>query len=195
MFLNTFLQLSKKAKIDNSQALNILYEKLSDEFKDWLVTIKKAENLNDLILLLRNIDTNIKKISKQSQLRVKPNVSNFPTIKPLFMLYNSAFTKLSTVIGVTVVFSVPSIATGTHSGPIDISNMIRQGPILQNKKDRCNSLGLCYYCDQSRHIVMDHKNRALLATKKQAKSALMGNSMALVLYKPLSMEEKEMSLG
>ena len=34
MFLNTFLQLSKKAKIDDSQTLDILYKKLSDEFKD-----------------------------------------------------------------------------------------------------------------------------------------------------------------
>ena len=64
MFLNILLQLSKKAKIDDSQALDILYEKLSDEFKDRLVTVRKAENLNDLILLLCNIDANMKKISK-----------------------------------------------------------------------------------------------------------------------------------
>ena len=64
VFLNTLLQPSKKAKIDDSQTLDILYEKLSDEFKDRLVTIRKAENLNDLILLLHNIDANMKKISK-----------------------------------------------------------------------------------------------------------------------------------
>ena len=34
MFLNIFLRLSKKAKIDDSQALDMLYEKLSDKFKD-----------------------------------------------------------------------------------------------------------------------------------------------------------------
>ena len=34
VFLNTFLRLSKKTKIDNSQALDMLYEKLSDKFKD-----------------------------------------------------------------------------------------------------------------------------------------------------------------
>ena len=42
----------------------MLYKKLSNEFKDRLVSIKKAENLNNLILLLRDIDANIKKISK-----------------------------------------------------------------------------------------------------------------------------------
>ena len=90
VFLNTFLQLTKKAKIDDSQALDILYKKLSNEFKKQLVTVKKAETLNDLILLLRNMDANMKKISKQSQLRVKPNASNFPAIKLLFKSYNSA---------------------------------------------------------------------------------------------------------
>ena len=64
LFLNTFLQLSKKAKIDDHQILDMLYEKLSNEFKDWLVIVRKAENFNDLILLLCNIDTNMKKISK-----------------------------------------------------------------------------------------------------------------------------------
>ena len=81
VFLNIFLQLSKKAKIDDSQAVDMLYMKLSNEFKNRLVIVKKIENLNNLILLLCNIDANMKKISKQSQLRVKPNVSNFPTIK------------------------------------------------------------------------------------------------------------------
>ena len=41
-----------------------MYEKLSNEFKDWLVTVRKAENPNDLILLLRDMDVNMKKISK-----------------------------------------------------------------------------------------------------------------------------------
>ena len=50
--------------MEDSQALDTLYEKLSDEFKDWLVTVKKAKNLNNLILLLYNMDANLKKISK-----------------------------------------------------------------------------------------------------------------------------------
>ena len=42
----------------------MLYEKLSDEYKDRLVIVRKAENLNDLILLLCEMDANMKKISK-----------------------------------------------------------------------------------------------------------------------------------
>ena len=122
----------------------MLYKKLADEFKDWLVTVKKAENLNDLILLLHNMYANMKKISKQSQLYAKPNTSNFPTIKPLFKSYNLTFTKPSTVVGVAIVPPILSTATGTYLCPMDMSNVIRQGPISQEEKDRCNSLGLCH---------------------------------------------------
>ena len=72
--------------------------------------------------------------------------------------------------------------------------MIRQKPILQ-EKNRCNSLGLYHYCDKPRYIAIDHRNSALLNTKRQVASALMGNSMPLVLHKPLSVEEKETSLS
>ena len=195
MFLNTFLRLSKKAKIDDFQALNMLYEKLSDEFKDRLVTVRKAKNLNDLILLLRDMDANIKKISKQSQLCVKPNASNFSATKLLFKSYNSAPTKPFTAVEVAVVSPSPSTATGTYPGPMNVSNVIRQGQISQEEKDGRNNLGLCYYCGKLGHIAIDHRNLTLLATKKQAAGAFTGNLMALVPYKSLPVEEKETSLG
>ena len=166
MFLNTFLQLFKKAKINDSQALDMLYKKLSNEFKDQLVTIRKVENFNNLILLLCDMNANMKKISKQSQLRVKPNASNFPATKPPFKSYNSASIKLSTAVGVAIVFSVPITTTGTHFGPIDISNVIKQGPISQEEKDRRNSLGLCCYCGKPGYIAINHRNPVLLATKR-----------------------------
>ena len=173
----------------------MLYEKLSDEFKNQLVTIRITENLNDLILLLRNMDANMKKISKKSQLRVKPNASNFPATKPLFKSYNLAPIKLSTAIGVAIVFPAPRTVIKTHPSPMDVSNVIKLGPILQEEKNRHNNLGLCRYYGKSGHIAIDHKNLTLLATKKQVAGAFTGNSMALVPYKPLSIEEKETSLG
>ena len=78
---------------------------------------------------------------------------------------------------------------------MDISNVIRQRPILQEEKNRCNSLGLCRYCGKSGHIAMDHKNPTLLANKKQVADVFTGNLMALIPYKLLSMEEKETSLS
>lgn len=193
--MNTFLPLSKKAKIDNSQALDMLYEKLSNEFKDWLVIIKKIENLNDLILLLRNININMKKISKRSQICTKPNVSNFPATKPPFKSYNSAPTKPSTAVEVAVISPISSTAVGIHPGLIDVSNMIRREPILQEEKNRCNSLSLCCYYGEPGHIVINHQNHVLLATKRQVVSILMKNLIALVPYKSLPMEKKKTSLG
>ena len=63
VFLNTFLVLAKKAKIDEQQTLNLLYEKLSNEFKNLLVTKKKQTNLNDLIKKLRSMDASMKIIN------------------------------------------------------------------------------------------------------------------------------------
>ena len=164
---------------------------MSNEFKNWLIIIKKAEILNDLILLLRNIDANMKKISKQSQLHVKLNTSNFRTIKPPFKSYNSAFTQLFTTVEVVVISLLSSLTIGTHPGLMDVSSVIRRGAISQKEKNRHNSLGLYCYYGKPGHIAINHKNSALLATKKQIVNTFTSNSMALVLYKPLSMEEKE----
>ena len=195
LFLNIFLQLSKKSKINDSQTLDILYKKLSNELKNRLVTIKKVENLNNRILLFHDIDATMKKINKQSQLRVKPNASNFPAIKLPFKSYNSAPTKFSIAIGVIVVFPVPSTAIRTHPGFMDLSNIIRQGLILQEENDRCNNLGLSHYCSKPGHIAIDHRNPALLATKKQATDIFTGNLIALVPYKALLVKEKKTFLG
>ena len=73
--------------------------------------------------------------------------------------------------------------------------MIRQGRISQEKKERRNSLGLCRYCGKPGHIVIDHKNSVLLATKRQVAGVFTGNSIAFVPYKPLPVEEKKTSLG
>ena len=173
----------------------MLYKKLSYEFKDRLVTIRKVENLNDLSLLLRDIDANIKKFSKQFQLRTKPNAYNFPTTQSPFMLYKLAPIKPSIAVGVAVVFPIFSTATGTHPGSMNVSNMIRQGLISQEEKDRCNSLGLCRYYGKSGYLTINHRNPILLAIKKQAAGALMGNLMALVPYKPLPVEEKKTFMG
>ena len=76
---------------------------------------------------------------------------------------------------------------------MDVANVIKRGLISQEEKDRRNNLGLYRYCDESGHIAIDHRNPALLATKKQAAGTFTGNS--LVPYKPLPVKEKETSLG
>ena len=73
--------------------------------------------------------------------------------------------------------------------------MIKRGSISQEEKDRRNSLGLYRYYGEPGHIAINHRNPALLTTKRQVTGALMANSMALVPYKPLPVEEKKTSLG
>ena len=90
-----------------------------------MVLIKKLENFNNLILLLHNIDTNIKKISKQSQFYVKSNVFNILAIKLLFILYNSAPTKLFIIIRVIIVYFLFNITIGIYFDFMNMSNMIR----------------------------------------------------------------------
>lgn len=108
----------------------------------------------------------IKKINKQSQLRIKLNASNAPAIKPLFKSYNLAPTNLLIAIKVVVIFFVLSAITKTYSGPINMSNVIRERLILQEKKIRYNNLGLCRYYNKPKHIAIDQKNLTLLTTQK-----------------------------
>ena len=84
--------------------------------------------------MLYNIDTNIKKISKQSQFYVKSNVFNILAIKLLFMLYNSAPTKFFIIIRVMkkkkkrwvlTVYFLFNIAIGIHFDLMNVFNMIR----------------------------------------------------------------------
>lgn len=93
MFLNIFMQLQKKAKINDSQVLDMLNKNLSNEFKDRFVIVKKADNLNNFITFLWDIDANIKKINKQSHFRAKQNTFAASTMKSLFKMANSAFVK------------------------------------------------------------------------------------------------------
>ena len=92
---------------------------------------------------------------------------------PIFPLSNSRSShttqpllKSSTAVGVAVVFFVPSTITETHHGPMAMFIVIRQEPILQKEKDRRNSLALCRYCSESRHIAIDYRNPALGLTKR-----------------------------
>lgn len=94
-----------------------------------------------------------------------------------------------------VIFFVTSIATRTYLGLIDMSNMIKQRPLLQEEKDRYNSLSLCRYNCKLKYIAIDHKNSALLTTKKQAADTFTSNLMALIPYKPFFIKEKEIFLS
>ena len=82
VFLNIFLMLFQKAKLEKPQILDLLYEKRSDKFKNFLVTKKKQINLTDLIKKLRSIDASLKIINQQEQSTSNANIVN--TTKPTY---------------------------------------------------------------------------------------------------------------
>ena len=67
VFLNTFLVLAKKAKLNDNQTLDLLYEKLSDKFKSLFVTKKRQTNLGDLIKKLHSMNASMKVISQRKR--------------------------------------------------------------------------------------------------------------------------------
>lgn len=166
MFFHTCLQIQKKAKIDDLQALNMLNKKLNNEFQDCLLTIQKAKNLNDLIIFLQHIDANIKKIDKKSHLCTKLVTSVTSIIKSLLKTMNSTFVKLFIFVGIIVIASGPSIGTRIYLDPMNICIASWTRPILQPKKDRQNNLSLYRYCDNVDCIAIEYKNPILLVSKK-----------------------------
>ena len=173
VFLNTFLVLAKKAKLDDLQTLDLLYEKLSDEFKTLLVTKKKQINLADLIKKLRSIDASMKIISQQKQPTPtvnNPKLTSQPSTRfaPQTTRFASAApTTTVTTSSTTLPTLLPSTATGTHAGPMDVSS-VRRGPLSAEEKKRRNKLGLCQYCGQPGHIAMDHRDPNTLQAKHRA---------------------------
>ena len=137
VFLNTFLVLAKKAKLEESQVLDLLYKKLSDEFKSLLVTKKKQTNLTDLIKKLRSMDSSIKIINQQK--RPTPSIVNTatkPSTKPSTYQQTVRFAPVApTTVTSTLPTLLPSTSTGTHAGPMDVSS-VKQGPLLTEEKKR-----------------------------------------------------------
>ena len=162
VFLNTFLVLAKKAKLDDDQTLDLLYEKLSNEFKNLLVTMEKQTNLTDLIRKLQNMDANIKIISQRK--RPAPNTNGKPFTSSK-LAYQQ--TPRSTPTTVTTTTSAPSTASGTHAGPMDVLLVGKRGPLSEEEKERRNKLGLCRYCGQPGHIARDHSDLATLLAKRR----------------------------
>ena len=172
MFLNSFLVLAKKAKLNDSQTLDLLYKKLSDKFKSLLVTKKKQTNLDDLIKKLRSMDASMKIINQQK--RAIPAVN---TLKPTYQQttrFVSQPTRSTAAVPTTTVTtsstlptSLLSTATGMHAGPMDMSS-VRRGPLTAEEKEQRNKLGLCQYCGQPGHIAIDHKDPNILLAKRRA---------------------------
>ena len=194
VFLNTFLRLQNKAQIADEQALDHLYEKLSDEVKAQLVPFPRKKNLSVLVQFLQEMDSNQKIFAKSSYRGKDATTTSASVPKPPLKTSSSAPVKPSASVAVSIAAPALSTATGTHPGPMDVSTIGKRGPISQEEKDRRNRLGLCRYCGEAGHIAIDHRNPELLASKRRA-AGITNHSMALVPYTPPPAEEKGSSLS
>lgn len=189
VILNSFSCPQNKARIPNEQAINHLYEKLSDEVKGHLVFFSKKTDLSALVIFLQEIDFNLKIFAKSFYFSKVASTAFASVSKPLFKTLSSAPAKQLTSVGVIVTAPALNTLTKTHFGPIDVSTAVRRRPISQDKKNHRNHLGLYHYYGKPGHIAIDHKNPATLSTKRQA-AGITNYLIALVPYVPPT-EEKE----
>ena len=171
IFLNNFLVLAKKTKLDDSYTLDFLYKKPSNEFKNFLVTKKKQINLNNLIKKLCSMDASIKIINQQKQSTLSTVNTFKPAIQQTTRFVQAQPTRFAAAAPtiVTTSFALSTLlfstVSGTHAEPTDVSSAGKQGPLTTEKNEQKNKLDLCRYCGQPGHIAIDHKNSNTLLAK------------------------------
>ena len=169
-FLNTFLVLAKKAKLDDSHTLDLLYEKLSDEFINFFITKKKQTNFDNLIKKLCNIDASMKIINQQKRTALAVNTPKLIYQQAtIFVLQTTRFASVTlTTTTITTSSTLLFTATGTYARPMDVSSL-RQGSLTAEEKEHQSKLSLCRYCGQLGHIAIEHKDlNTLLARRRTA---------------------------
>lgn len=130
-----------------------------------MIFFERKDNLSALVKFLQDIDSN-QKIFAKTFYSVEDTTSNISVARPPFKSFNSTFTKPFAPVGVTVIALALSIVTRTYLDPIDVFIVVRKRPIFQQEKDCHNNLGLYDYCGKVGHIVIDHRNSALLFIKR-----------------------------
>lgn len=162
--------------------------------KNRLVIVKKAENLNDLIRFLRDLDANLKQISKNLYLDATSGTPITSTTKAAPKTINSSSAKPFISVRVIAIASRVSIVTRINPGLLHILIVGGRMPILQVEKDCSNNLGLSCYYDKADYIAINQNTSALLASKSQAGS-IMSHFIALIHYNPPTIMEKSSSLS
>ena len=125
--------------------------------------------------VVQKISTKLKILGKNQTTNTNSNANcaNFNTNTKLSYYKLSIYqptTRLAVVLSTTVttITLLSFTATGTHSGPMDISYAERQRPLTAEEKERQNKLGLCRYYGQPGHMAKDHNDASTLQAKRYA---------------------------
>ena len=202
-FWAEFHRLAQKAGMDSATTLEYLKDRLSNEIKDRLVNIDDTSmDLATFVKVVQRISTKLEILGK-NRTNVNSNSANranFINTKPTqqitrFVLQPTRFVVAAptSTTTTTTSSSLPSTATGTHAGPMDMSS-VRRGPRTIEEKERHNKLGLCRYCGQPGHIAIDHKDPNTLLAKRRA-AGIHEMTMALSSNNTPSLSENTQSLS
>ncbi|MCJ1471206.1 hypothetical protein MMC07_009854 [Pseudocyphellaria aurata] len=148
-FWSEFHPLGQQAGMESAMQLKYLKDRLSSKIKAQLVNVNyKKMELNKFVNVVQNIATNLKVLNKNP----RTNSAQCTDAKASLSRTYSAPAILTVN---TTVASIPSTASGTHAGPMDVLS-VRRGPLSVEEKEQRNWLNLCRYCGQPRHIARPH---------------------------------------
>ena len=143
-FWAEFHRLAQKASIDSATTLEYLKDRLSNEIKDRLVNIDDTSmDLATFVKVVQGISTklNILRKTHRSNVNSNTNRANFINTKSpsqqttRFVSQPTRFAPVALAAVTTMTSTLPSTATGTHAGPMDVSS-VRRGPLSAEKKER-----------------------------------------------------------
>ena len=175
-FWAEFHRLAQKAGMDAETTLEYLKDQLFNEIKDQLVNINDSSmDLATFVKVVQGISTKLDILGKTHRSNANPitNCANFANTKPTsqqttrFVPQATRFAPAAPAAVTTTTFTLPSTATGTHAGPMDMSS-VRRGPLTTEEKEQRNKLGLCRYCGQPGHIARDYNDSNTLLAKRRA---------------------------
>ena len=165
-FWAEFHKLAQKAGIDSATTLEYLKDCFSNEIKDRLVNIDNTNiDLATFVKVVQGISTKLEILGK-NRTNANSNTNRSTTInaKPTYQ-QAVRFAPVTPPTTITTNTSLPSTATSTHTGPMDVSFAGKQEPLTAEEKEQRNKLGLCRYCGQPGHIAKDHNDASTLHAK------------------------------
>ena len=166
-FLGEFQRLAAKSETPEVQLRDILLDNMSREIKNRVALIVPIpSDFHDLVNLVQQLDYQARSMGSPNDSHPRTNIhggSNAPR----------AVSHVAVPVPrVSVTATVPSTASGTHPGPMDVSGAIRR--VSQEERDRRHRLGLCHYCGDDGHLAFKcpKKIRRLQVAEVQVPSEL-----------------------
>jgi len=141
--LADFQRYAAEVSCNDAAKRTSLYEGLSAELKDTLVTLDTPDELDQYIILLKRVDNEIRA-------RAAERTGSSST-------WRSPTTTTTTTQKPAAPPTATTTATGTQVGPMDLSAGRRR--LSQAQREDCMRRGQCFYCGGANHMARQCPNR------------------------------------